>query len=68
MEHQKKENFFKRYVRESWQELTHVTWPTKNQAVNICILVIVFVFISALFLAGADYLFNKGYAYLLTLR
>lgn len=66
--HHKKENFLKRYVRESWQELLHVTWPTKNQAINICILVVVFVFISSLLIAGVDFLFNKGYAYLLTLR
>lgn len=63
-----KENFLKRYVRESFQELLHVTWPTKNQAVNICILVLVFVLITSLFIAGIDFLLNKGYTYLLTLR
>lgn len=58
----------KKYFIESFRELSHVTWPTKNQAVNLCILVVVFVFICALAIAGIDFLFSKGYFYLLTLR
>ena len=47
--------------------LKRVTWPTKNRAINICILVVSFVLVSAAFIAGLDFAFNKGYSYLLTL-
>lgn len=63
-----KENFIIRYFRESFMELSRAVWPTKNQAINICILVIIFVFVSAFIIAGVDFLFNKGYLYLLTFR
>lgn len=64
----KQENFIVRYVKESFAELSHVTWPTRNQAVNISILVVIFVFLSSLVIAGLDFAFNKGYLYLLTLQ
>lgn len=60
-------NRIKQYVIESFQELGKVSWPTKNRAVNICILVVSFVIISAAVIAGVDFLFNRGYAYLITL-
>jgi len=59
-------NAIKQYFVESFAELGRVTWPTKNRAINICILVIVFVLLSAAVIAGVDFLFNNGYAYLLT--
>lgn len=60
-------NSIKQYVIESFHELGKVSWPTKNRAVNICILVVSFVIISAAVIAGVDFLFNRGYAYLITL-
>lgn len=56
------------YFVDSFHELGKVTWPTRNRAVNICILVVVFVFISAAVFAGIDFIFNQGYQYLLSLR
>lgn len=55
------------YFVESLQELGKVTWPTRNRAINICILVIGFVLVAAAVIAGVDFIFNKGYGYLLTL-
>lgn len=60
-------NAIKQYFIDSFHELGKVVWPTRNRAVNICILVVVFVAISAAVIAGIDFLFNKGYTYLLTL-
>lgn len=60
-------NTLKQYFVESFQELGKITWPTKNRAINICILVVVFVLISAAVVAGIDFVFNKGYSYLLSL-
>lgn len=56
----------KEYFRSSFRELGRVTWPTKNRAVNICVLVVGFVAISMAFIAGVDFLFNRGYALLLS--
>lgn len=60
-------NRFVQYFIDSFQELGKVTWPTKNRAINICILVISFVVISAAFIAALDFVFHQGYGYLLTL-
>ncbi|PIQ77111.1 preprotein translocase subunit SecE [Candidatus Peregrinibacteria bacterium CG11_big_fil_rev_8_21_14_0_20_46_8] len=60
-------NFLSQYFIDSWHELDKVTWPTRNRAINVCILVIVFVFISAAAIAGIDFVFNLGYRELLDL-
>lgn len=57
----------KSYFIESFQELRKVTWPTRTRAANICIIVVVFVLISALVIAAIDFGFNRSYRYLLTL-
>jgi len=53
------------YFRKSFEELTKVTWPTKNQAVKLTIIVMIFCIVFALFLGVVDYLFNLGYNYIL---
>lgn len=60
-------NRFTQYFVESYHELGKVTWPTKNRAINICILVVSFVLVCAAFIAGLDFVFNRSYLYLLTL-
>lgn len=56
------------YLKASFEELTRVTWPTKQQAVKISIIVLIFCLVSAVLLGGIDYLFNEGYSYLVNLR
>jgi preprotein translocase subunit SecE len=58
----------KNYLKSSFEELSRVTWPTKNQAVRLTIIVLVFCFIIGLALTGLDQLFNLGYEYLLNLN
>lgn len=53
------------YVRESLEELQKVTWPTKNQAVKLTIIVFVFCLLMALFLGAVDYLLNLLNTYLI---
>jgi len=60
-------NSIKNYIKGSLEELTKVTWPTKNQAVRLTIIVLIFCIIIALFLGTMDYLFNLGYDYLLNI-
>ena len=60
-----KDNRFTNYVRDSLQELTKVTWPTKNQAIRLTIIVLGFCLVFAAFLAGVDFVANKGYTEIL---
>lgn len=57
----------KNYLRESLQELSRVTWPTKNQAVNLTLIVLGFMLVSAALFGFADFAFNSGYQFLLKL-
>jgi preprotein translocase subunit SecE len=46
-----------RYLRDSRIELKKVTWPTREQTVNLTIVVCVVCVVIALFLGGVDFLF-----------
>jgi preprotein translocase subunit SecE len=63
-----KDNAITRYIKESFQELEKVTWPTKNQAVKLTAIVFVFVLLVAVFLTFVDFAFNWIYTYILTLN
>lgn len=56
------------YIKSSLEELGKVTWPTKNQAVQLTGIVFVFCLITALFLGALDFIFNELYSYLLKLN
>ncbi|MFA4891582.1 MAG: preprotein translocase subunit SecE [Candidatus Gracilibacteria bacterium] len=56
-----KNNVITNYVRGCFYELTKVTWPTKNQAVRLTIIVLGFCLVFAVFLAGVDFFANEGY-------
>lgn len=60
-------NAFIKYVTDSFQELRKVTWPTRNQALRLTVLVLGFCLFMALVIGVFDGLFNAGYKYLLTL-
>lgn len=62
-----KHNVFTKYVRDSFQELTKVTWPTKNQAIKITAIVLGFTLVFAAFLGVLDYIFGTGYLLLINL-
>lgn len=57
----------KRYFQESLQELHQVTWPTKNQAIRITIIVFIFMFVAAAVLGVVDELLAMGYKAMLSL-
>ena len=56
------------YIKNSLEELGKVTWPTKNQAVQLTGIVFVFCLIAALFLGALDFVLNALYSYLLKLN
>lgn len=48
-----------KYVRESFQELKKVTWPSRKEAWKLTFAVIVFTAIFTVFIIVADYGFEK---------
>ncbi|MBU2575608.1 preprotein translocase subunit SecE [Patescibacteria group bacterium] len=54
-----------KYLRESRQELSKVTWPTKQHTINSTIMVIVVSVGIAAFLGGVDYGLNNLLEFLL---
>ncbi len=63
-----KSNALTTYIRESYEELRRVTWPTKSQAIRLSAIVLSFVLVAAVFVGLLDYVFHLGYAQLLLLR
>jgi preprotein translocase subunit SecE len=47
------------YIKETRSEMSHVTWPTRVQAVNYALLVVAVSLIIAAFLGACDYIFSK---------
>jgi preprotein translocase SecE subunit len=60
-----KNNKLVNYFKKSYQELEKVTWLTKKQMIQSSILVITISMVIVFFIALIDYLFNKGYIYLI---
>ncbi len=48
------------YLKDTRNEMKHMNWPSKNQAVKYTVLVIVLSVVTALVLALADYVFSLG--------
>lgn len=48
----------KKFFSEAQQELRHVNWPTRNEAMRLTAIVIGISVGLAVFLGGADYLFT----------
>ena len=46
------------YIKETKAEMSHVTWPTRKQAINYSIVVVLVSLITALLLGLFDYIFS----------
>ncbi len=57
----KKRNAIIDYFEESYQELKKVTWPTRNQAVRLTLLVLGFCVVAAVVIGAMDAVFNYGH-------
>jgi preprotein translocase subunit SecE len=62
---QKKQSGIKRFYRETVGELRKVTWPTREEATNLTIIVILVTFGMSAFLGIVDYLFSRVFALIL---
>lgn len=54
------------YFKESFNELHKVTWPTRNQAVRITIIVLAFSLVVALFIGLLDLVFSFVFDFLVS--
>lgn len=50
---------FINYLKDIRGELTHVTWPTRKQAVYFTIAVVVFSIVVSIYLGVFDFFFSK---------
>ena len=58
-------NALTRYFRETIGELKKVSWPTREEAINLTKIVLVVIIAMALFLGVLDLLFGEFFALLL---
>ena len=61
----RRETAITRYLRETRAELSKVTWPTRKEATNLTIVVLVTVVVMSIFLGLWDALFSSIFAQLL---
>ena len=62
-----RKNAIVRFYRETIGELRKVTWPTRQEAINLTIIVLVVTFGMSAFLGFLDYLFSRLFAVILGL-
>ena len=53
----KKDNFIVKYFKETRAELKKVTWPTRQEALNLTLIVVTFTIFMAALLGIIDYIF-----------
>ncbi len=58
-ETEKQENRLIRYLRESRAEMRKVTWPTREEAINLTSIVLIVTFLMSIFLWGLDVVFDS---------
>ena len=61
----KQQSGIRRFYRESVGELRKVTWPTRQEATNLTIIVISVTFGMSAFLGIVDFLFSRLFALIL---
>jgi preprotein translocase subunit SecE len=62
----KQPNAIQRYYRETVGELRKVSWPTRQEAVNLTGITLLVVVSMSAFLGTLDYLFNQLFALILS--
>lgn len=50
-----------KYIKESFKELSRVSWPNFNTTVRLTIVVLIFSVLSAATIGAVDYVLNAGY-------
>ena len=55
----KQPNRVQRYIRESIGELKKVNWPTRQEAINLTIIVLIVTVSMSILLGSLDYIFSR---------
>ncbi|MBN1630712.1 MAG: preprotein translocase subunit SecE [Thermoleophilia bacterium] len=55
------------YLRATWYEMKKVTWPTRQEAANLTLIVMVAMLALALVLGVVDWLFSQIFSLILSL-
>ena len=55
-----------RYIHSALEELHHVRWPTRQQAIRLSIIVIGFVAVSTVVFGGVDYILAQAISMILS--
>jgi preprotein translocase subunit SecE len=63
-----RENRLVQYFRETRAELRKVVWPTREEAVNLTVIVVATIFAMSVFLGFFDYLFTVLFRFLIAPR
>jgi preprotein translocase subunit SecE len=48
-----------KFLQETYDELTKVIWPTRNEVVRLTAIVIIISVFTGLYIGGIDYVFTK---------
>ena len=62
---QKQQGGIRRFYRETIGELRKVTWPTREEATNLTIIVVIVTFGMSAFLGIMDFLFTRLFAFII---
>lgn len=62
---QRKQNPIQRYFRETVGELRKVSWPTRQETINLTIVVVIVLVAMSAFLGTLDYVFFQLFAFIL---
>lgn len=58
----KQSNFVSRYFRETTGELRKVTWPTRQEATSLTIVVLIVITLMSAFLGVLDFIYSRFFA------
>jgi preprotein translocase subunit SecE len=59
-------NRFQRFIKETIGELKKVNWPTRQEAINLTVIVLIVTFIMSAVLGFLDLVFSKVFALILS--
>lgn len=60
-----KDNRIVQYLRETRAELRKVVWPTREEAINLTIIVVATIIVMSIFFGAIDYLLTALFRFLL---
>ena len=61
----KQQNFITRYFRETIGELRKVSWPTRKEATNLTIVVLIVIAMMSTFLGLLDFIYSRFFIFIL---